>query len=95
VSEVNLIYLVGGLELLLGSHVHPQLVAFAQLRHEQHCFTSVVVDDSIAVSFLDSEEVPESGLLFDYVIDVVIVLVDIYNAFEETDGGGGLGVVLL
>ena len=67
--------------------VHPQFVFLAEVGHEEDGLASIVMDDSQAVGLFDSEEVPEGGLLLDEILDIIIVFVEGFDAFPETDGG--------
>lgn len=44
------------------------------------------MDEGLAVSLFDSEEVPESRLLLWQVVVVIVVFVESFDALEKTDG---------
>ena len=71
----------------MGFDIHPQLIFLAEVGHEEDGLAGVVMDDSHAVGLFDSEEVPEGRLLLDEVLNIVIVFVEGFDAFPETDGG--------
>ena len=71
----------------MGFDVHPQLVFLAEVRYEEDSLAGVMMNDGQTVGLFDSKEVPEGGLLLDKILDIIIVFVEGFDAFPETDGG--------
>ena len=63
---------------------HPHFEAFGHPGHENCCLASFVLNQGVTVGFFHSKQVPKSRLLVDYLIDIIVVSVNSWNAFEQT-----------
>lgn len=84
-TVVHIIDIVFCLHLLRRMNSHPHFVGFVKFGHEEGGFACGDVDAAVTIGLGDSKEVPKCALLFDFVIDIVIILMDCRNALEETD----------